>query len=60
MAGQVEPSGSMAKGASLLVETITPAVMTRNRLSPTIRPEASSTPMRRPTSANRVVLIALS
>ena len=60
MAGKVEPSGSMAKGASLPVPTMTPAVMTRNRLSPTIRPEASSTPMRRPTSAKRVVEIHLS
>jgi hypothetical protein len=33
------------------VATITPAVKTPNRLSPTIRPEASSTPMRRATSA---------
>ena len=47
------------EGAARLL-TMTAAVKTPNRLSPTIRPDASSTPMRRPTSAKRVVAIHLS
>ena len=43
---QRKSTGTTAKGASLLNATIRPALSTPNRLSPTIMPEATSTPNR--------------
>ena len=46
MAGQPEPAGMRPKGSALLVAATMPELKTPNRLSPTIRPEASRMPRR--------------
>ena len=50
---ELVPEGETLPAPKLLsrLATMTPAFRTPNRLSPTIRPDASSTPMRRATGA---------
>src|SRR5579872_1083938 len=52
IANEPKPAPTTANGAALPVFTITPALTTPKRLSPTIKPEAISTPMRFATAAH--------